>query len=106
MLLCRLRRTFTEKAAIPNREVSTAGGGQHLRTCDQDEPGSYMELRPGLSETQTRARAPSEYASLNERSASPGYYNVGLGGGKEEQYEEVYDEIRNAQAYEVTNDKQ
>ena len=60
-----------------------------------------MELHPRLSETQTYAHAPSEYASLHGRTASPGYYNVGFSGRKEEQYEEVYDEIGNDQTYEI-----
>ena len=106
LLLCRLRRTFTEKASIPDREVNTSGGGQHGRSCDQDAPGSYMELHPKLSETQTCAHAPSEYASLKGRTASPGYCNVGFSGGKEEQYEEVYDEIGISQTHEIAIGKQ
>ena len=92
--LWRQRRAMPDKTDRLNKSTTAADRDDSARDHHVSEPGVYMELHPKPLES----RAPLEYQTLQCKNTVPGYYNVGFKRGDKVKNEEVYDEIRSAQA--------
>ena len=94
--LWRQRRAKPDKTDRLNKCSTAADRNDSARDHRVSDPGVYMELHPRPSEGESRA--PLEYQTLQVKNTVPGYYNVGFKRRDKAQNEEVYDEIRSAQA--------
>jgi len=94
--LWRQRRAMPDKTDRLNKCSTAADRNDSARDHRVSDPGVYMELHPRPSEGESRA--PLEYQTLQVKNTVPGYYNVGFKRRDKAQNEEVYDEIRSAQA--------
>lgn len=94
LLTWRLRRAVNNKReTTPQRDISVE---QHDSTRDQHvQELSYMELKPGAPEDLPRAT--HNYQSPQSADASSAHCNVGFNRGNNNQEDEVYYEIGNAQ---------
>ena len=97
LLTWRLRRAVNNKRERTPQKDTSDEAQQQYTTRDQHEPEelSYMELKPGPLEEPPHST--QNYQSLQGANTSSAYCNVGFNRGNNNQEDEVYYEIGNAQ---------